>query len=246
MKIAMTGASGRLGSAVYKELASDFEVVKLGRNSGETPWCLGEIPTIESMNGVSALFHFAWSLHDRKKDSDLNERAVERLADFSSKLNIPFVFISTSAASSKSEYGLSKRAAEHIVSSFSGTNLRIGIVPGANRAVRIGQRSKPQFVPVFGVGIHLTCLQELVNWMKIFVVKSSNLYEQQNVVLISDYVDVEDLYSSDYLFRLHIPERILFNTSKFLSYFSRRFRNLCDSVAAIRTTPKLVFFEDLD
>lgn len=246
MKIAMTGSSGRLGSAVYKELASDFEVVKLGRNTGETPWCLGEIPTIESMNGVSALFHFAWSLHDRKKDSELNEIAVERLADFSSKLNIPFVFISTSAASSKSEYGISKRAAEHIVSSFGGTNLRIGIVPGANRAVRIGKRSKPQFVPVFAVGIHVTYLQELVNWMKIFMVKSSNLYEQQNIVLISEYVDVEDLYSSDYLFRLRIPQEILFNTSKFLSYFSRRFRNLCDSVAAIRTTPKLVFFEDFD
>lgn len=246
MKIAMTGSSGRLGSAVYKELASDFEVVRLGRNTGETPWCLGDIPTIESMNGVSALFHFAWSLHDRKNDSNLNEIAVERLADFSSKLNIPFVFISTCAASSKSEYGLSKRVAEHIVSSFGGTNLRIGIVPGANRAVKVGQRNKPQFVPVFEVGIHVTYLQELVNWMKIFTVKSSNLYKQQNVVLVSAYVDVQDLYSSDYLFRLLIPEEILYNTTNFLSCFSRRFRNLCDSVAAIRTTPKLVLFEDLD
>lgn len=246
MKIAMTGSSGRLGSAVYEELASDFEVVKLGRNIGETPWRLGETPKIESMNGVSALFHFAWSMHDRKKDFDLNVVTVERLVDFSSKINIPFVFISTSAASSKSEYGLSKRTAEHIVSSFGGTNLRIGIVPGANRTVRVGKRSKPQLVPVFEVGIHVTCLQDLVNWIKIFIVKSSNLYEQQNVVLISEYVDVEDLYSSDYLFRLRIPEEILFNTSKFLSYFSRRFRNLCDSFTAIRTTPKLVVFENFD
>lgn len=244
--MAMTWSSGRLGSAVYNELAPNFEMVKLGRNIGRTRWCLGNIPTIESSSEVLTLYHLAWSLHDRKKGLGLNEIAVERLADFSSNFNNLFVYLWTCAAASKSEYGFSKLAAEPIVSSFSRISLRIGIASEANTYMKIVQRCKPQFETVIKVSIHVNHLQELINWAQNFMVRSSNLYEKQKVVLVSSFVNIQNLCSSDFLVRLRFPEEILVNSSNFLLFFSSRFRNLCDLVTAIKTPSKLLLFEALD
>jgi hypothetical protein len=240
MRVAMTGASGHLGSQIYDFLCTNYDVLRFGRRAGEISWEMGRVPQEEDLLGVSAIFHFAWSLRDREKDSNLNVFGTEKIAELAQKLKIPLVFISSTAVFSESRYGASKLAAEKIVSGLGGLNLRIGVVPTANRTIDIERWTYFQLIPTIKSGIHFTDFKDLTGWISTYLNGLPKENKVLNFTLVTGHSEIASLYSDKYWFRICVPEKLIINLLSFFSLFSRNFRNKKDSVIAILTTPQVL------
>jgi nucleoside-diphosphate-sugar epimerase len=239
MKIAMTGASGHLGSKVYDFLSTEREVLRFGRRDSEVSWALGQVPEEKHFEGVSAIFHFAWSLRDHERDFDLNVNGTRSIALLANKLSIPFVFVSSTAVFGISKYGDSKLAAERIVSKLNGVVLRIGVIPNANRSFDCEKSTFFQFIPAIKSRVHYTEFQGLTDWIESFL-NGSLTNEIRIFTVTTGYSLIEELYSQNYRIRLYISEKLILFALTMLSPFFLSFRNMKDSISAIRSTPKVL------
>ncbi|MEV0567828.1 NAD(P)-dependent oxidoreductase [Dactylosporangium sp. NPDC050588] len=137
MRVAVTGASGYLGSRICKRLAGVGRVVRLGRSAPAERFTLagGAEAGIFRDNSVTALVHCAWdfSLHTR---ADLVARNVQgsiRLMEQARAEGAQtIVFISTISAfpGCRSDYGRAKLAVEDAAHRLGALVVRPGLVFG--------------------------------------------------------------------------------------------------------------------
>ena len=104
MKVGITGATGRIGDKLIERLKEENEIITFGRHNSDIPWTLGVIPAPDQLKDLDVMIHLAWSLKDRVKDFHLNVGGTLLLAQAAKKSEIPFLFISSIAATSHSEY----------------------------------------------------------------------------------------------------------------------------------------------
>ena len=140
-RVALTGASGFLGSAIADAAPEDAEIVSLGRHAGDVAWGIepgasGQALPLD-LSGIDTVIHCAWVLRPRDaRTAVLNVDAVRRL--LAAAPGARFVFVSSMSASDSttSWYGRSKRAAERLVlASRHGIVVRPGTIQDADGGV---------------------------------------------------------------------------------------------------------------
>jgi nucleoside-diphosphate-sugar epimerase len=163
---AVTGASGYVGSRIAAGLATEFQVVPMGRNVGPEGirWQMDAASDIGEelrLRGVTVLVHSAWDFgHPKAADNwRSNVEGSRRLIDAARAAGVQqIVFVSTISAfdGAKSEYGKSKLAVEKMVLEAGGTVIRPGLVWGDRPGGMFGslrqQVSKGGAVPTIGDG----------------------------------------------------------------------------------------------
>ena len=164
-RCAITGASGYVGSRIAQVLASEFDIVPLGRNadSNAIRWTLGEtgIGSELERRGVEVLVHCAWDMREssRSKNWQTNVAGSRTLTAEAVAAGVKkIIFISTISSfdQARSEYGKSKFAVEETILAAGGTVIRPGLVwadraGGTFEALR-RQVSKGGLVPMIGHG----------------------------------------------------------------------------------------------
>ncbi len=172
MTVALTGASGYVGSIIATGLPPDRNLVRLERRpsrAGDIPWSLeardAALADRLAHDNVTDLIHAAWDMKQSSAD------AVERVCVEGSLALLHaaraagvrrFVFISTISAfdEARSVYGRAKRKVERAVLNDGGIVLRLGLVHGrVGDAAEGGMLGKlrhtvttSRFVPMIGGG----------------------------------------------------------------------------------------------
>ena len=235
MRIGLTGGTGRLGKLLIGNLVSEHQVVTFGRQSSDIDWTLGVRPSPLQLSQVDVLIHLSWSLLDRENDFHLNVGGTGLLAAAARDSGVPFLFISSVAALSNSRYGLAKLKAEEAVTRETGFNLRIGLVPEANRYAGDSKKS-------IGIYPQLPCLINVTKFkdLRDFIGKwlMSEFKESaptQPFTLVSSVEKPRKLLSNA---RIVIPVPYFLISGSFLlgGYFSLRVRNFQDSLKSVVTT----------
>ncbi len=180
-RCAITGASGYVGSRIAQVLASEFDIVPLGRNANSNAirWTLGEtgISSELERRGVEVLVHCAWDMREssRSKNWQTNVAGSRTLIAEAVAAGVKqIIFISTISSfdQARSEYGKSKFVVEETILAAGGTVIRPGLVWGDRaggmfEALR-RQVSKGGLVPMIGHGrypqflVHENDLAQLV------------------------------------------------------------------------------------
>ena len=163
---AVTGATGYVGSRIASALATEFDVIPMGRTvSAEViRWQMDAMQdsTVELRSrNVNALVHSAWDFtHPKAAENwQSNVSGSRRLIAAAQTAGVRhIVFISTISAfeGARSEYGKSKLAVEQTVLAAGGTVIRPGLVWGERPGGMFGslrqQVSKGGIVPTIGDG----------------------------------------------------------------------------------------------
>ena len=167
---AVTGATGYVGSRIAAGLATEFDIVPMGRSVGPEGilWQMNANPSITPAlandlhaRGVTVLVHSAWDFAHPKpfENWQSNVEGSRRLIAQAQAAGVQhIVFISTISAftGARSEYGKSKLAVERIVLNAGGTVVRPGLVWGDRPGGMFGslrqQVSKGGIVPTIGDG----------------------------------------------------------------------------------------------
>jgi hypothetical protein len=236
MRVGVTGGSGRVGQLLVTNLQRNHVVVTFGRQNSDIEWTLGVRPSPNQLLQVDVLIHLGWSLQERNADFHLNVGGTATLASAARDFGLPFLFVSSVAASSKSSYGLAKLKAENAVAKEQGFNLRIGLIPEANRY----SANSKKFL---GIYPQIPCLINITNiddfedfiekWLEADYRKS---LPPKPVRLVSSTMTPREVLSRA---RISIPlpffllKRVLFVSS----FVSLAARNLQDSLLSVTTTP---------
>lgn len=140
MKIAVTGATGFIGSALVAHLKlKGHEVICLQRKSISTAderfFDMRSPASIPDLSGIDALVHTAFIKYDRKNlpDSDqFNIRTTLALEKACHKAGVHFIFFSTMSAhkGALSHYGRHKYQLEQQLDSSKDLILKLGLVIG--------------------------------------------------------------------------------------------------------------------
>lgn len=235
MRIGVTGGSGKIGKRIIQHLLTKHSVVTFGRQQSDVSWTLGVRPSPFELSKVDVLIHLSWSLLDRENDFHLNVGGTAALAAAASDSRIPFLFISTVAASSDSRYGLAKLKAEEAVTRENGFNLRIGLVPEANRYADNSKKTIGLY-PQLPCLINVTKLKDFEDFIdKWLDAKIREGILPQLVTLVSSSETSKAVLSKA---RLAIPiPYVLIKRALFLGgYFSLQARNFQDSLNSVVTT----------
>jgi hypothetical protein len=236
MRVGVTGGSGRVGKLLVAHLLRNHGVVIFGRQNSDIEWALGVRPSPNQLSQVDVLIHLGWSLQERNADFHLNVGGTAILASAARDFGIPFLFVSSVAASSKSSYGLAKLKAEDAVAKEKGFNLRIGLIPEANRYASNSKK-------FFGIYPQIPCLINITNIddFEDFIEKWLQAHYRESlpakpVTLVSSAVTPREVLSRA---RISIPLPLfLIKGALFVSSFvSLGARNLQDSLLSVTTTP---------
>ena len=239
MRVAITGGNGKLGSKVVDQLNQKHQIITFGRRDCDFMWTLGTLPTLASLQHIDAIFHFGWSLSDRGKDIDLNIGGTMLLAQRAAELGIPFLFISSVAALSNSNYGKAKHEAEILVRSLGGVSMRIGLVPeiadyGVPRSTKL-----ISFVPKLAVDVHITTLNHLLEslngWLESIPLKVEH---PSQITLVSKTILFQELFSGKIKIKINVPRGVIYMCLKTTNRISLKSRNMLDSYISIYTTPR--------
>ena len=236
MRVGVTGGSGRVGKLLVANLLRSHEVVTFGRQNSDIEWAIGVRPSPMQLSQVDVLIHLGWSLQERSTDFHLNVGGTATLASAARDFGIPFLFVSSVAALSKSSYGLAKLEAEDAVAKEKGFSIRIGLVPEANRYAAYSKK-------FFGIYPQIPCLINVTNiddfedfiekWLEVDYRLS---LPAESVTLVSSAVTPREV-----LGRARIPIPIPFFLIKGIlfvsSFISLGARNLQDSLLTVITTP---------
>lgn len=168
--LALTGASGYVGSRLAAALSRAFLVVPMGRRAGADGilWSFHQTAscaeTLRKWN-VKVLVHAAWDFNHPQPEKNwaANVEGSRRLLDAAQAAGVEqVVFISTISAfaGAQSAYGKSKLAVEEMVRSLpepmQGTVVRPGLVWGEQAGGMFGslrgQAQKGGIVPILGDG----------------------------------------------------------------------------------------------
>ena len=136
--IAITGANGFIGHNLSNTLENnDYSVIRLIRSpnmessTAERQYNLGTPPPDNLLDGVSCVIHLA-SETSKGASPDLAKegRAARALLQLAHNQNIPFIYISSQAASPEAptHYGLSKWFIEQQVKQYNGYIIKPGLV----------------------------------------------------------------------------------------------------------------------
>jgi len=235
MRIGVTGGSGRIGKLLTRYLVSNHQVVTFGRENSNIDWTLGVRPSPLHLSQVDVLIHLSWSLSDRENDFHLNVGGTATLASAARDAGVPFLFISSVATSSNSRYGLAKLKAEESVAKENGFNLRLGLIPEANRYAGVSKK-------LIGVYPQLPCLVNVTRMSDFedYIEKwlEADFRERnpsQTFTLVSSISTTRDLLGNS---RLAIPVPYLLIRGYLIlgGFFSLRVRNLKDSLVSVTTT----------
>lgn len=235
MKIGVTGASGRIGEKLIERLKEEHQVVTFGRNNSDFPWTLGVIPAPDLLKDLDVFIHLAWSLRDRVKDYHLNVGGTLLLAQAARNSKIPFLFISSLAATSFSEYGKSKAAAEKLVLGESGDVIRFGLVPEFNGYTNSKVRlvafyiSLPKQVEITRFESICTSIED---WIK--SAKNKSAISTCSTVLSGD-LSSKNLFAKKSRLAVPAPSLIIRTFLLASTPFSLRARNLYDALKTITT-----------
>lgn len=142
MVIAVTGASGFIGSQLVNYLAQNHTVIALKRrldgtiqhNIEERLFDLTQHITFENINGADALVHCAYIEYGpkNKNASTQNIEGTVKLAEVCANKGIHFIFLSSMSAHAEalSEYGKHKYATEQKLGGNNMAIIRPGLVIG--------------------------------------------------------------------------------------------------------------------
>ncbi len=231
----MTGASGRIGRLLVEHLSLTHEVITFGRSNSDYLWTLGIIPTESQLKDINLIIHLGWSLRDRSADFHLNVGGTLLLAQAAHKSKIPFLFISSVAAASTSEYGKSKAEAEILVLDCLGTVVRIGLVPQSNRYEESRKRYLT-FYPNFKFKIQTTSIGLLYKTIDEWISQSriGSISDTLKTV-VSTETDAKSVFSSTSKFMLPIPLIFIKFILSICKPFSLKARNLGDALLSVTT-----------
>ena len=235
MKIGVTGARGRIGEKLIERLKEEHQVVTFGRNNCDFPWTLGVIPAPDLLKDLDVFIHLAWSLRDRVKDYHLNVGGTLLLAQAARNSKIPFLFVSSLAATSFSEYGKSKAAAEKLVFEESGHIIRFGLVPEFNGYTNSKVRPVAFYIslpkPVETTRFELIC-ESIEDWIKS---AKNELALSWNLTVLSGESSSKNLFAKNSKLALPVPSVIIRLILRVSMPFSLRARNLYDALKTITT-----------
>ncbi len=238
MKVLVTGATSRLGSQVINELKGEFVFFPIGRHSDEYPWQLGVKLDPEQFRDISAIIHFAWSLHDRESDFHLNVGGTAELARFAKSLGVPFIFISSIAARGDSFYGKSKYQAEMYIEEIGGIILRVGLVLESNRYLNGNCKKILNFIPNVKGEISFTEIPDLCREVtKILKRPQLNVIGISSLTtLISGSITIEEAFGCANGINLKIPSCLIRLALTTCSTFSLTARNYQDAYKSLIST----------
>ena len=235
MKIGISGGSGRVGTLLKQKLLRKHEVVTFGRANSDIGWTLGVRPSPFELSRVDVLIHLSWSQLDRENDFHLNVGGTAALAAAASESRIPFLFISSVAASSNSSYGLAKLKAEEAVARENGFNLRIGLIPEANRYANNSKKIIALY-PQLPCLINVTKLKDLEDFIdKWLDTKFGEGILPQLVTLVSSR-DTPKAVLSNARLAIPVPYVLIKGALSLGGYFSLQARNFQDSLNSVVTT----------
>jgi hypothetical protein len=235
LKVGITGATGRLGSRLVEYLSKEHEVITFGRAFSDKPWTLGVIPSAAQLNEIDVLIHLAWSLRDRERDFHLNVGGTLVLAQAAQTSRIPFLFISSVAANSNSDYGKSKAEAERLVFDCLGTVMRIGLVPDLNRYT--GTRTRHfSLYPNLEFKVPVTSFELLKKSIDDWIVgRDEGIHESNLKTILSGEIGAKELFAQDSRYLISIPLLIIKFSLATCAPFSLRARNLRDAMLSVIT-----------
>ncbi len=235
MKIGITGATGRIGKRLVEHLSHQNEIVTFGKVGSNYLWTLGIIPSPKQLEEIDVLIHLAWSLNDRERDFHQNIGGTLLLAQATMESSVPFLFISTTAATSYSQYGLSKAQAERAVVSNKGTVIRIGLVPDLNRYTET-KKQIFTFFPNFTVKIPFTFYENLENSIDEWIATASKKFSVAKIhTILSGEATAKEIFAQNTKFALPIPISAIRLLLSLFGRFSLRARNLGDALMSVTT-----------
>lgn len=139
MRVALTGAGGRLGRACERALASEGHSVQRWTRrpvrAGDVPFALGAPVDADLLRGVDVVLHAAHDFAQRTADGDrrVNVDGACRLLDACDRAGVGRVlFVSSVAAfeGCRTVYGRGKLAVERAVAASGGRSVRPGLLWG--------------------------------------------------------------------------------------------------------------------
>lgn len=235
MRIGISGASGRLGRALVEHLSKQHNVIAFGRSNSDHLWTLGVVPSPSQLNDIDLFIHLAWSLRDRSADYYINVGGTLLLAQAAHAQKVPFLFVSSVAATSNSEYGESKARAETFVLDYLGTVIRIGLVPELNR-YEIPRKRILSFYPDFRVKIQTTSFNDLQKVIDDWIhLDRMNFSGNELRTVLSSEVEAKRVFSQNSDLPLPIPLPIIRFLLGICKHFSLRARNLNDALLSVTT-----------
>jgi dTDP-4-dehydrorhamnose reductase len=235
VKIGVTGARGRIGEKLIERLKEEHQVVTFGRSNSDFPWTMGVIPAPDLLKDVDAFIHLAWSLRDRVRDYHLNVGGTLLLAQAARNSKIPFLFVSSLAATSSSEYGKSKAAAEKLVLEELGDVIRFGLVPEFNGYTNSKVKpvafyiSSPKQIEITRFELICTSIEDWIKSAK------NELSASSIITVLSGALSSKHLFAKKARLAVPVPLvtiRLFLLASK---PFSLRARNLYDALKTITT-----------
>lgn len=201
--IAITGASGFIGSALVKKLKlSENKIVALGRSEVSEVdqnifFSLDSENSLLSLSGVDCLIHCAYDFKptDFTTIKKINFDGSVRLFDIARRDGVKnIIFISTTSAfvGSISNYGKVKFLTEKHADKINATIVRPGLVFGENCGGIVGALKnfvkKFPFAPLIGKGDQLfyPChIDDLINLIE-FIIKEPQFNSQNPIIAASD------------------------------------------------------------
>jgi hypothetical protein len=236
MKVGVTGASGKLGKRLIQSLITEHEVVTFGRQESDVNWTLGITPSPNQLSGIDVLIHLGWSLKDRKNDFHLNVGGTATLASAANSSGIPFLFVSSVAATSSSFYGISKLGAEKLVAENHGFTVRIGLIPESNNYS--GNLDKFLGIyPSLPSLISITRYEDFESFIRKWLVpefRRSTTSEPE--LCLSFFEKSKNVFAGNSRIAIPIPFFAI-KTILFLgNVFTLRARNLQDALSSVTTT----------
>lgn len=141
MKVAVTGATGYVGSHIVKYLRDHhLRVYEMGRKPGAMgddffiPYQLGEVNDYSKLKEVDFLIHCAYDFNAINKKHNINISGSLALFEEAIRYNIKIIFISSLSAfpGVKSHYGKTKLAIEDLAKAKGALIIRPGLVFGKN------------------------------------------------------------------------------------------------------------------
>jgi len=235
VKVGITGARGRIGDKLIERLKEENEIFTFGRYDSDFPWALGVIPAPDQLKELDVMIHLAWSLKDRARDFHLNVGGTLLLAQAARRSKIPFLFISSLAATSHSEYGKSKAEAENLVLKESGNVIRFGLVPEFNGYTNSRLRpiafylSLPRKVEI--TRFDLIC-KSIEDWI---ASANDELEVSRLLTVLSGESSSKNLFAENSKLALPIPLVFVRLFLQICVPFSLRARNLYDALLTITT-----------
>jgi hypothetical protein len=235
VRIGITGASGKIGRQLVQTLRMHHQVISFGREDSDIEWAMGVMPSQLQLKEVDVLIHLAWSLKDRRNDFHLNVGGTGSLSFAAKRSGVPFLFISSVAASSISNYGLAKAEAEKLVIENDGQIVRVGLIPKVNRYSKFSTKLigvYPNLPKCIRITPYKTFEEFILEWVS---KENNNSVSQKYILLSSEKWGPKKVFSGTSRVMLPLPYTLI----RFVIYLARNFslraRNLEDALNSLIT-----------